>query len=82
MHYGEITADMNLWIFGPIPLLNHSVVIRSPYLLYLSHLCSRSFASEDHRGEDGAHDDDDHPQDDTRAGGGDRVDRCRFKFFT
>ena len=20
MHYGEITADMNLWMFGPIPL--------------------------------------------------------------
>ena len=25
-HYGEITADMKLWIFGPIPLLNHSVL--------------------------------------------------------
>ena len=26
MHYGEITADMNLSIFGPIPLLNHSAL--------------------------------------------------------
>ena len=58
------------------------LVIHSPYLLYLSHLCSCSFASEDHSGDDGAHNDDDDPKDDTGAGGVDGVDRSRFKFFT
>ena len=26
MHNGENTVDMKLWIFGPIPLLNHSAL--------------------------------------------------------
>ena len=48
MHYGENTADMNLWIFGLIPLLNHSAM-KDQYTLqifsFMFFICTLSLDS-------------------------------------
>ena len=48
MHYGEITADMNLLIFGPIPLLNHSAHPHAP--LQVANLALKVFSNANRSG--------------------------------